>query len=518
MKETFRASMLWLHGWLGITAGWLLFFVFLTGTTAFVHLEISRWMRPELPLVSNTPPAAETLVVAERFLAARAPRSEFWGIFFPAHRGNDELTVTWREPRGQIKRAILDLETGQPVERHPRLTGGGFPLYVMHYALHYLSRDVAILIVGAAAMMMLISILTGLISQRNLFKGLFKLRAGPGAASWRSRHLLIGVTALPFFLVMTWSGLLLFLFVYMPTAKSALFPDDDAVMRFNVEAFFPPDRPYELSAMETPPSITDASEVLRRAEALWGEGAVFSLRVENPGSANVRVSAYTRRAGVLESRTAFDAVTGAPIPMTPPRTATARFLETMVGLHKAHFAGPLLKGLYLLCGLAGAALVATGLMHWSAKRAAKPGSSRVIAVVDRITLGVVIGLPIGLAAYFWANRLLPAGMAGRAGWEVHTLFILWSAALLYAALRPRNRAGLEMCAFAAAAFGLLPVLNALTTARHLGVTIPAGDWSLAGFDLFFLAAGAFFAALAHKQRRAETNAGRAASLSKPVTV
>jgi hypothetical protein len=49
MKESFRQCMAWLHTWTGLTTGWVLFFVFVTGTAGYVDDEITRWMRPELP-------------------------------------------------------------------------------------------------------------------------------------------------------------------------------------------------------------------------------------------------------------------------------------------------------------------------------------------------------------------------------------------------------------------------------------------------------------------------------------
>ena len=499
--------MLLLHSWLGLTAGWLLFFIFLTGTTGFVNVEISRWMRPELPLVSGTPAASESLAIAERFLARNASNAEFWSIFFPGQRGNDELAVTWREPRREVTRAILDLRTGEPVQRHPRETGGGDTLYVMHYALHYISRDVAISIVGAAAMTMLISILTGITGHKVVLRDLFKIRTGHECARWRSRHTLLGLTALPFLLLITWSGLLLLLFVYMPTAQKALFPDDEAMMRFNVEAYFPPDRPYGERSIEIPPSLTSLPDVLSRAEKLWGEGNVSNIRIENPGRAGSRATASTRSASVRgDTRVAFDVATGAPMAVIAPRTATAKVLETLTGLHKGHFAWPYLRALYVACGLAGTALVGTGLVYWSAKRKARAANAESlrIALVDRITLATVIGLPIGLAAYFWANRLLPTDMTNRGEWEIHVMFIAWGLAFLYASLRSHNRAWLELCALAAAAYSFIPVLNALTTDRHLGVTIPAGDWVLAGFDLAAFAIGAFFLTLAKWLWRKQT--------------
>ena len=47
----------------------------------------------------------------------------------------------------------------------------------------------------------------------------------------------------------------------------------------------------------------------------------------------------------------------------------------------------------------------------------------------------------------------------------------------------------------------LTLVNALTTDRHLGITLPAGDWTLAGFDLTMLALGAAFGYMAVKVQR-----------------
>jgi len=501
MKESFRQSMLLLHSWFGLTAGWLLFFVFLTGTAGFLKIEISRWMRPELPLVSQTPPAAETLAIAERYLNERASRADFWSISLPGHRGNDDLAVSWRLPRGQVQRAFVDLTTGDSVQRPARATGGGNALYVMHYALHYVSRDLAIFVVGVAAMMMLVLILTGITGHKTAIRDFFTLRARGGYASWRSGHTLIGVTAFPFFLMMTWSGLLLFMFVYMPVTKTALFPTTEAEARFSVEAFFPAEAPYGERNVVVPPSITAARDVLDRAENFWGNGSVVRIRIDQPGTPNAKVTAYTDRTDIMaEARVAFDVETGAPIPLPVPWTTTAQVLETIVGLHKGHFAGPYLRFLYVICGLAGTALIGTGLVYWSAKRKAKTATTPLarlsIMAVDRMNLATVIGLPIGIAAYFWANRLLAVDLAVREQWEVHAIFITWGAAFLYVGVRPQNRAWMELSGLAAAAYGLIPVLNALTTDRHLGVTVRAGDWVLAGFDLTVFVIGAFFAALA----------------------
>lgn len=99
------------------------------------------------------------------------------------------------------------------------------------------------------------------------------------------------------------------------------------------------------------------------------------------------------------------------------------------------------------------------------------------------------------------NRLIQADFAARRDWEAHALFIAWATLLAYPALRPARRAWMEQLGLAAGAFALLPLLNALTSQRHLGLTLPAGDWVLAGFDLTALALGALFAVAALRVHR-----------------
>src|SRR5688572_26069054 len=87
-----RQSMAWLHTWSGLLVGWVLFFMFVTGTFGYVNAEVDRWMKPELPMPAPPPPAAELLPAAEARLRAVAPDAESWAIHFPGSaRGSDQL-------------------------------------------------------------------------------------------------------------------------------------------------------------------------------------------------------------------------------------------------------------------------------------------------------------------------------------------------------------------------------------------------------------------------------------------
>ena len=135
-------------------------------------------------------------------------------------------------------------------------------------------------------------------------------------------------------------------------------------------------------------------------------------------------------------------------------------------------------------------MIGAGLILWTVKRRDRGGAG--VRLVEGLNLGTIIGLPIAISAYFWANRLIPVGIEDRAAWEAHAMFIVWALMLLHAFLRPGRRGWAEQLGIAAAAFGLLPLLNLLTTDKHLGITLPAGVWELAGFDLTMLAIGLVF--------------------------
>jgi hypothetical protein len=166
----------------------------------------------------------------------------------------------------------------------------------------------------------------------------------------------------------------------------------------------------------------------------------------------------------------------------------------MLGLHMGWFAGPLLRWIYFLLGLSGAAMVGTGLVLWTVKRQ-RPDAERFLGlrIVERLNIGAVACLPAGMAAFFLANRLLPATAAGRADAEVSVMFWVWFGLAALACLRPIRRAWIETLSIAAIAFLAIPIVNALTTNRGLLHSISRGETLFISFDAAMLISGALLA-------------------------
>lgn len=509
MKNGFRQSMSWVHTWGGLSVGWVLFFVFLTGTTGYFDTEIDRWMKPELP--NDTATMAQSLAVAEARLQQKAESAERWFISPPTNRDNPNLRIFWQMPgedgkRGVTGNELLDSNTGDPLSG--RATGGGQTLYRMHYALHYLPTNVAYWIVGICSMFMLVAIVTGVVIHKKIFKDFFTFRPQKGQRSWLDMHNLLSVTALPFHFMITYSGLIFFAFTYMPLIVASSYGTGDDAERKFFDELFAEDNKVERA--NSPTNLASLSAMVTIAEARWGENQVRYLDIANPGDANARVSIGRQLDSPLRAspELVFDGTTGELLNDKAAATSAPRTVrDTFLGLHEGLFANTALRWLYFLSGLLGTAMIATGMILWTVKR--RPAQLKKAngpdfghRLVESLNLGTIVGLPIAIAAYFWANRLLPVDFAARSDWEVHVMFLVWLTTLLYPLSRNIMRGWVDLLWLAAAAYGLLPIINALTTDRHLANSITQGDWLFASVDLTFLVTGILFstAAITLQQR------------------
>lgn len=509
MKNGFRQSMSWVHTWGGLSVGWVLFFVFLTGTTGYFDTEIDRWMKPELP--NDTATMAQSLAVAEARLQQKAESAERWFISPPTNRDNPNLRIFWQMPgedgkRGVTGNELLDSNSGDPLSG--RATGGGQTLYRMHYALHYLPTNVAYWIVGICSMFMLVAIVTGVVIHKKIFKDFFTFRPQKGQRSWLDMHNLLSVTALPFHFMITYSGLIFFAFTYMPLIVASSYGTGDDAERKFFDELFAEDNKVERA--NSPTNLASLSAMVTIAEARWGENQVRYLDIANPGDANARVSIGRQLDSPLRAspELVFDGTTGELLNDKAAATSAPRTVrDTFLGLHEGLFANTTLRWLYFLSGLLGTAMIATGMILWTVKR--RPAQLKKAngpdfghRLVESLNLGTIVGLPIAIAAYFWANRLLPVDFAARSDWEVHVMFLVWLTTLLYPLSRNIMRGWVDLLWLAAAAYGLLPIINALTTDRHLANSITQGDWLFASVDLTFLVTGILFstAAITLQQR------------------
>ena len=503
MKESLRQSMALLHTWTGLLFGWLLFAVFATGTAAYFQAEITRWMQPEIVGSSDPVTAAENAV---DYLARNAPNADGWIITLPNSR-SATTQMFWQPAveEGQSYSSAILGPDGKEVSG--RETNGGYFLYRFHFDLHYLPVIWARYLVGIAAMFMLVAILSGVITHKKIFADFFTLRFGKGQRSWLDAHNVTAVLALPFHLMITFTGLVTLATLYMPWGIAANYTAPQTFF----ESLFssPPDVPR--SGERAPLAPIEA--MMRKASSQWNGALPGSINVTNPGDVTATVtlvSSSEDAIGVRGNTLRFDGTTGQLLEAGLPKTPALKTESAMIGLHAGRYADWGLRWLYFICGLGGTIMVGSGLVMWTAKRRTRlPDPQRPhfgFRLVERLNIAAISGLGAGIATYFLSNRLLPFGMDGRADWEINSLFLAWAAIALWGAIRPVRRAWAETLALTAALFFAIVPVDTMTTSRGLLASLWARDWVYVGFDIAMLLLAVGFGYAAHKAMVARPSA------------
>ncbi|MGC9745398.1 PepSY domain-containing protein [Pseudomonas capeferrum] len=511
MKEGFRQAMAWLHTWTGLIFGWLLFAIFLTGTLSYFKEEINHWSQPEVRRHALDP--VNSLGLAQRYLEANAAHAGSWMIRLPNAR-EAALSVSWRDPeagrRGFVSKS-LDAQTGQPVEA--RDSRGGEFFYRFHFQLE-MPYPFGRWLSTFCAFIMLVGLVTGIITHKKIFKEFFTFRPGKGQRSWLDGHNAIGVLVLPFHLMISYSSLVLFMYMVMPAGILASYSG-------NTGDYF-----NELFGRDDPPKAANVATPLVPLPTLYAKvqeqvpGArIGYIQLHNPGDSNAQVT-FTQASAdnIAYKRSAkwtFDGTNGALLSQGAPESGAMATAFSFAGLHMGNFAGPWLRWLYFVFGVAGTAVIGTGLVMWLGKRQLKHAKSEhmpsELRLVEVLNIASMSGLLLAVAGFFWANRLVPVALEGRADWEVNAFFLAWLLSLVHAVLRPGRRAWGEQLALGALAFALLPLVNGLTTGQGLDHSLQVGDWAMAGFDLTALAVGLFLAWAASKMLRAPKPVAKRAS-------
>ena len=493
MKQGFRQSMAWLHTWTGLLVSWLLLLIFMGGTASYYREEISRWMRPELSRTLVPPEQAAASALA--YLQREAPNADYWNVTLPDAR-NPALDMYWMNPAGEgagndraarrarFGQATVDAATGEAST--VRDTRGGEFFYRLHFDLYAIPVLWARYIVGFCAMFMLVAIITGVITHKKIFKDFFTFRPRKGQRSWLDFHNVSAVMALPYHLVITYTGIVTLMAMYLPIGIKVAYPEGEQA--FYTESFS--DLPEAGPATGRPGVRKPVAELLADARLALGGAPVASFRIDHPGDVAQTFSAYQRtdqRLSYEAPSVRLDAASGRLIARSASPGGASDTRGVLYGLHIARFADAGLRLLLFCSGLLGCLMVASGAVLWGIKERTKHAKSGKVGfglrLVDALNIGAVGGLPIAFASYFWANRLLPLQLEARPDMEARVFFIAWALALLAGFVWPRRQTWAWLLYVGAGLFALIPLLNAATTHIHLGVTLREGDWALAGVDL-----------------------------------
>ena len=538
-----RQSMSWLHTWASLILGWLLYAIFLTGTLSFFKNEINVWMTPELHQSVPASSQVQQTEVALNYLQQNHPNAGAWNILLPNTRQNATL-ITVREqgedPRARRggKQIYIDSATGEVLE--PRDTRGGNFLYRFHFELYGMPRMWTRWFIGIATLLMLVAIISGVITHKKIFKDFFTFRSGKGQRSWLDAHNATAVFALPFHIMITFSGLLLLLFTIMPWGIERIYENRGQFLQEQNRALVQENKPEgresaqgreergerpqqaransaqnpgenraegrgegrgdRRSKREEQPVVaaplTNLAPIVTAVQTEWKTNPISTVSIIAPNTDQAKIELRALHGESVAYRNVyaskqFDGVTGKDLTDESAKlkhpSVPMGIYNVVTTLHEARGVDLALRWLLFISGIVGTLMVATGLILWCVKRAPqqqKQGFKSIgYRTVEVTNIAAIIGLPIASAAFFYANRFIAAQLENRSELETRSFFIVWLLTLVYAMFRTHRQAWLELLAFATAIFALLPIVNFMTGGQPLWNTMANGQWMIASFDL-----------------------------------
>ena len=465
MHKSVRQSMAWLHSWLGLTFGWLLFAIFLTGAVTYYRYEISLWMQPQLASMQvNQETAVKS---AYSYLQEHAPDAKSWYIGV-ANQASPVNKIYWQKADGGYERKTLDASTGK--ELSLSATQGGDFFYSFHFQLYGLPYVIGRTIVTIAAFIMFITLISGIITHKKILTDFFTLRAFKGQRSYLDFHNVTSVIALPFFLTITFTGLAIFFYIVLPSGMKKLYPD-------NPFQYFEEIRTVNVSASPAVPLKTEMLPIqyfIITAQQQWGHAVFDNITVKQPNTQLAQITLTELKDESItrtQAQITLNAATGEIITNTRNNSAVATLNAGVYGLHMARFAEPTLRLALFFSGILGCAMIASGLLLWSLKRQIQNKTNRFHFghyLVNRLNIAMIIGLPIAMLGYLYANRLITIP-ASALNYEIYTFFNIWFGSFILACVTPQQHLWKMQLKILISATFILPLVDAyyLFTQHHV---------------------------------------------------
>lgn len=377
-----------LHTWCGVVSALFLIVCFLAGALTLFLDDLNRWAAPPPPSVMPAPDARQQAQLLDYMAAhpeitttftlhlrttADAPAPLSW------ERDGEQFWAT-RDANGQWRRFSAPLPAlGEVLDDLHRTAG--IPGAVGGYTM------------GVVAVLYALALISGTVLLLPRFKRqLFALRPESGRRrAWLDLHNLLGLTALPFHLVIAITTAVFVFYAPLEQAMRALSPAADT------------DVAEAAGQGELLPPATLLARAQAFAPALQAERMVFDA-LDDRAEALVVVLGGTATGG-RRLYVALNPYGGALRYRNSGGSFYHAASDAFAALHFGNYGGYPLRWLYFVLALAGAVLFYTGNLLWLGKRAR--GERRDERLLAALTVGTSCGAICGMATMLLTARFQP---------------------------------------------------------------------------------------------------------------
>ncbi|MEM8986181.1 MAG: PepSY-associated TM helix domain-containing protein [Pseudomonadota bacterium] len=521
-----------LHSWTGVTLGLFIFIVCFSGCIALFYHELLAWEDPAKRIELDREPAPfnETMTAWVNE-TEKTGEIEFLNITYPSII----------EPYYLVY-AHVHNENGEDanhfVRWHPytlemlptRKDGMARWLYDFHRDLMWPAElggtTIGRALVGAAGVILMLAIITGVVAHTKIFEEMFSLRYLRSVRlKWQDTHKVLGLWGLPFYAMIAFTGAFLgIVAILAPIVAVLAFKGDQETLQKAVLG-----APPEPAGIEAP--MLSVDDVRARAHHESGEKPVLVVTNNWGDETAIFDVFYTedKKLKIFET-VSISGVTGEVVdnPAQVADSPSYRVVVALAPLHYGTYGGIALKVLYFFLGLALTVITAFGTMMWLERRIHGSEGNRSLAFyrgLSRLHTGVAMGLVVASASLFVHNTIYFGTETARLASTGWTFFGVWFAALGYAFWRKDEyRATAEIMAASGFLLVAAALLNGAITGHFPWSSLGEhGHSPTAWVDLTLISLGASGIALAaalpkkrpEKKRRRKATANAAAPSAAP---
>lgn len=476
------------HTWTGVTCGFALFVAFYAGALTMFQEPLARWASP--PAVGVEAVALEDASDLLSRVAEAHPEARKEGITLHL-RGheNEPARVTWEEDAPhQGGQAHTHIHWWATLEPDGTLLAKPQEPSELAEFINDIHKRVGIpapwgtYVMGVVSLLYGVALIAGLIVLLpSLIKDFLALRVGPNLKRmWLDAHNVVGVTALPFHLVIAVTATAWGFWNPLASAQEAvIFGGKQKIVMAGDFARWTVPRPTGEAGAMLPPA-----RLLQRLKEQVPDFDPTAMTFTNFGdkAAAVKIAGAergyvgdTRFGGVILS-----AVTGAVIKdnrashQDPDRRAGT----VILALHTGEYGGPTIAWAYFFLGISGAWLFYSGNLLWietRRKRAREGGEveqRRSTRLLGSATVGVCLGCVAGLSLTIVAAKWLHGRVDDLNQWHELIYYAMFLASIAWAFTCGAARSAVHLLWLCAASTMAIP----LTTLMAL--LLPAlGMWA-----------------------------------------
>lgn len=364
----------------------LLYLTCLTGTLSVFFEEFQRWEQPSIEEYADyTPAQIQTAIQGFQQRVSQVPET-LW-VVLPTE------AVPRMHISGDGQEWFINRDGHLSVPPQEPWTT---MLTKLHVQLH-LPQNIGLILVGILGVLLFGLIFSGLLSHPNIFKDAFRWRRGRQALTQVDLHNRLSIWALPFYLMISFTGAFIGLMGLFSFIAGAAFYDN------NNEALL--DDIYGSDPEISKVSVNlEFDKALKNLKSIAPEASPIYLAIQNLGTEKQ----YFEIAATLPQRLIYSEIyrfhaDGSLInhQQFSDGAVGRQIAYSVYRLHFGHYAGQWVKVIYGFLGLALSVICVSGINLWLARR-------KHVSALNDLWVAIVWGLPLALALsallsfYHWA--------------------------------------------------------------------------------------------------------------------